>query len=88
MRVLFYTILFFFSGSLVAQVGNQAPEINTNSNVPSTNLNIINEAEEGKSESPLLAFFRRKKPTQPATCGSLAVDSDSGVNGVPTRSVA
>jgi hypothetical protein len=44
--------------------------------------------EEWKSESPLLAFFRRKKPTQPATCGSLDVDSDSGVNGVPTRSVA
>ncbi len=51
MRVLFYTMTFFFSGNLLAQVGNQAPEMNTNSNVNSTNLNMVNEAEEEKSES-------------------------------------
>lgn len=51
MRVLFYTMTFFFSGTLAAQVNNQAPEMNTNSNGNSTNLNIFNEAEEVKSES-------------------------------------
>lgn len=51
MRVLFYTMTFFFSGNLLAQVGNQAPEMNTNSNGNSTNFIIVNEAEEEKSES-------------------------------------
>jgi hypothetical protein len=53
MRVLFYTITFFLSGTLVAQVNTEIPA--TNSNVPanSTNLNYQNEAEEVKSEELL-----------------------------------
>lgn len=48
MRVLFYTILFFFSGTITAQVNNEKPATNSNSNTNSINLTIPSEAEEVK----------------------------------------